>query len=320
MNIQELRKKSQSNFDRLLKQVDKLNNPTYEKEEIDNYWKPTPDKSGNALAVIRFLPEPPVDGTDGLPWCQYWDHGFQNKTTGKWYIEKSRTTLGEKDPVSELNTQLWNSTQDDNSPERKQARDQKRRLHFVSNIYVVSDPKNPENEGKVFLYKYGKKIYDKIMKMWKPDLESEKAINPFDIFFGANFKLKVTRQNVNMGGRNVSFPNYDESVFLTPGPLSEDDKEIEKVLNSEYSLLEIVNPKHFKSYDELKARLDEVLGYTGTQPVNTITLTETKATSYSPAAQEDDVPFKNSKPVAKAPVVEDEEDEDLAMFRKLAED
>lgn len=315
MNIADMKKKSQSNFDRLLKQVDKLNTPTFEKEETDNYWKPTPDKAGNALAVIRFLPEPPVDGADALPWCQYWDHGFQNKLTGKWYIEKSRTTLGgqEKDPVSELNSQLWNSTQDDNSPARKQARDQKRRLHYVSNIYVVSDPKNPENEGKVFLYKYGKKIHDKIMKMWHPDLESEQAVNPFDLWTGANFKLKVTRQNVNMGGRNVSFPNYDESVFLAPGPLSDDDKEIENVLKSEYSLLEIVDPKHFKSYDELKRRLEDVLG-NGSAPITTPAPKVTKAD----VVEDDEVPFVESK---KVPVVEDEdEDEDLAMFRKLAED
>jgi hypothetical protein len=312
MNFSNLKKQS-SKFDNLLKEVDKLQNPTYEKDDsTDNYWKPTPDKTGNALAVIRFLPGPAVDGDDALPFVRYFDHGFQNKVTGKWYIEKSLTTFDEKDPVSEYNSQLWNSTQDDNSPERKQARDQKRRLHYVSNIYVVSDPKNPENEGKVFLFKYGKKIFDKITKMMNPDLESEPRINPFDLWKGANFKLKMTRQNVNMGGRSISFPNYDESVFLTPGPLSENDDELESIWKGEYSLKDIVDRKNFKSYDDLKRKLNDVMGLSGT-PVR----------AAKPVIEDDEeVPFTDSKPAKKAPapVVEDEEDEDLAMFRKLAED
>ena len=269
--------------------------------------------------MIRFLPGPAVDGDDALPWCQYWDHGFQNKTTGKWYIEKSLTTLGQKDPVSELNSQLWNSSQDDNGPERKQARDQKRRLHYVANVLVINDPQNKDAEGKVFLYKFGKKIFDKITKMMNPDLESEQAINPFDLWNGANFKLKVTRQNVNMGGRNVSFPNYDESVFLTPGPLSEDDAELEKIWKAEHSLKEIIDPKNFKSYEELKKRLDEVNGVGGTATMTTATAIVKKA----PVADDDETPWEEPKAVAKkapAPAVEEDEDEDLAMFRKLAED
>jgi hypothetical protein len=310
MNFANLKKQSKS-FDNLLKEVDKLNTPTYENKETDNYWKPTPDKSGNALAVIRFLPGPAVDGEDALPWVQYWDHGFHNKITGKWYIEKSLTTLGQKDPVSEYNSTLWNASGDDNSPERKQARDQKRRLHYVSNIQVINDPKNPQNEGKVFLFKYGKKIFDKITKMMNPDLESEAKVNPFDLWAGAPFKLKMTRQS--------GFPNYDESTFLTPGPLSEDDSELETIWKSEYSLKEIVDSKNFKSYDELKKRLDDVMGLsTGTSTMTVATAVVKK----SPVVDDDDdVPFTQSKPVAKkAPVVEDDEDEDLAMFRKLAED
>jgi len=321
MNFSNLKKQS-SKFDNLLKEVDKLQNPTYEKDDsTDNYWKPTPDKTGNALAVIRFLPGPAVDGDDALPFVRYFDHGFQNKVTGKWYIEKSLTTFDEKDPVSEYNSQLWNSTQDDNSPERKQARDQKRRLHYVSNIYVVSDPKNPENEGKVFLFKYGKKIFDKITKMMNPDLESEPRINPFDLWKGANFKLKMTRQNVNMGGRSISFPNYDESVFLTPGPLSENDDELEALWKSEYSLKDIVDRKNFKSYDDLKRKLNDVMGLTGS-PVRSTTDEYRAAAPKAFNETDEEVPFTDSKPAKKAPtpVVEDEEDEDLAMFRKLAED
>jgi hypothetical protein len=307
MNFANLKKQSKS-FDNLLKEVDKLNSPTYENKETENYWKPTPDKSGNALAVIRFLPGPAVDGEDALPWVQYWDHGFQNKITGKWYIEKSLTTLGQKDPVSEYNTTLWNASGDDNSPERKQARDQKRRLHYVSNIKVISDPKNPQNEGKVFLFKYGKKIFDKITKMMNPDLESETKVNPFDLWNGAPFKLKMTRQS--------GFPNYDESTFLTPGPLSDDDSELEAIWKSEYSLKEIVDPKNFKTYDELKKRLDDVNGH------GAGTTTRAAAPKAFADTIDEDLPWKEEKPVAKkaAPVVEDDEDEDLAMFRKLAED
>lgn len=297
MNFSNLKKQSKS-FDKLLKEVEKIQNPTYERNDsTDNYWRPTPDKAGNALAVIRFLPGPAVDGEDGLPWIQYWDHGFQNKVTGKWYIEKSLTTLGQghKDPVSEYNTQLWNTgSYDDQSPERKQARDQKRRLHYVSNIKVISDPKNPENEGKVFLFKYGKKIFDKITKMMNPDLESEKAVNPFNLWEGANFKLKMTRQS--------GFPNYDESTFLTPGPLSEDDNEMEAVWKSEYSLKEIIDPKNFKTYDELKRRLDDVLGAAPSAP---------RAAAPTKTVEE--------APAKAAPIVDDE-DEDLARFRKLIED
>ena len=315
MNFANLKKQSKD-FTGLLKKVDELNKPTYERDDsTDNYWKPTPDKAGNALAVIRFLPGPAVDGEDALPWVQYWDHGFQNKITGKWYIEKSLTTLGQKDPVSELNTKLWNAgSYDDNSTERKQARDQKRRLHYVSNIQVISDPKNPQNEGKVFLYKYGKKIFDKITKMMNPDLESEEAINPYCLWNGANFKLKMTRQS--------GFPNYDESTFLAPGPLTKDEAELEQTWKNEYSLAEIIDPKNFKTYDQLKARLDEVLGLS-TKPIKTVTEESLERNLAKVRAdKDDDVPFTDSKPVAKkaAPVVEDDEDEDLAMFRKLAED
>lgn len=311
MNFSNLKKQSKD-FSGLLKKIDEINKPAYEKDSTtDNYWKPTQDKAGNALAVIRFLPGAAVDGEDALPWAQYWDHGFQNKVTGKWYIEKSLTTLGQKDPVSEYNSMLWGDRAN-NDPnyrveERKQARDQKRRLHYVSNIYVVSDPKNPENEGKVFLFKYGKKIFDKITKMMNPDLESEGKVNPFNLWEGANFKLKMVRQS--------GFPNYDESVFLTPGPLSQDD-ELERIWKSEYSLSEITDPKTFKTYDQLKARLDEVLGVSSASV----------SSAAKPVIEDnEEAPFTNPTPIKKAsaPVVEeddDKEDDDFARFLKLAED
>jgi hypothetical protein len=183
---------------------------------------------------------------------------------------------------------------------------------------VVSDPKNPENEGKVFLFKFGKKIMDKITKMMNPDLESEPRINPTDLWKGANFKLKVTRQNVNMGGRNVSFPNYDESVFLAPGPLTEDDSQLEAVWKKEHSLAEIIDRKNFKTYAELKARLDDVLGFTGSAPTPRAPVPVVE----EPIDMEGNITYskKASMPPRVSPVVEEEEDEDLAMFRKLAED
>lgn len=311
MNFSNLKKQSKD-FSALLKKVDELNKPSYERDETDNYWKPTQDKMGNALAVIRFLPGPAADGEDALPWVQYWDHGFQNKITGKWYIEKSLTTLGQKDPVSEYNSQLWNTTSDDQSPERKQAREQKRRLHYVSNIYVISDPKNPQNEGKVFLFKYGKKIFDKITKMMNPDLESEQKINPFDLWAGAPFKLKMVRVS--------GFPNYDESTFLNPGPLSEDENELERIWKSEYSLKEITDPKNFKTYDQLKARLEEVNG-SGRATSSAPAPSAMAASRPRPVIEDsDEVPFNVASGTTRSHVVEEEEDEDLAMFRKLAED
>jgi hypothetical protein len=314
--------KKQSSFDKLQKEVEKLNTSGFEKDESEElYWKPTPDKAGNALAVIRFLPGPAVDGDDALPWVKYFDHGFKNPKTGKYYIEKSLTTFGKdsKDPVSEYNSKLWNSTSDDDGPARKQARDQKRRLHYVSLIQVVSDPKNPENEGKIFYYRYGKKIMDKITKMMNPDLDTEPKVNPFDFWKGANFKLKMTRQVANIGGRQVSFPNYDESTFLTPGPLSEDDSVLERIWKESPSLLEIIDKKHFKSYDQLKARLEEVLGHSIDGEARTA------APSKVVVEEDDDTPFEDAKPIAATkkappPVADDDDDDDLKQFRDLLND
>lgn len=325
MKFSDLKKQSSSGaaLERLRQEVDKMNNGSFNKDELeDRFWKPTPDKSGNALAVIRFLPGPAVDGEAALPSVRWFDHGFKNKTTGKWYIEKSLTTFNEKDPVSEYNSRLWNSNQDDNSPERKQAREQKRRLHYASVIEVVSDPKNPENEGKVFYFKYGKKIMDKIVKMMNPDLETEPKIDPFDLWKGANFKLKVTRQNVNINGQNVSFPNYDESVFLPPSPARDNDDDLKALWESEPSLLELIDRKHFKTYEELERRLNETLGITTAAEA----ATPSKATARNRPAIEDDesVPFTGSKPIKRTTTTVDlddmDEDDELAIFKRLAED
>ena len=214
-------KKNSGNLSSLIKEIEKLNAPA-EKQEDNRYWQPEVDKAGNGVAIIRFLPAPAVDGEDSLPWVRIWNHGFKGPT-GKWYIENSLTTFNQKDPVSEYNSQLWNSTNDENSPARKQAREQKRRLTYISNIYVVSDPKNPENEGKIFLYRYGKKIFDKISLLMNPEFDGDEAINPFNLWNGANFKLKIRMVE--------GYRNYDMSGFAPPSPLLDDDGAMEKIWN-----------------------------------------------------------------------------------------
>lgn len=300
-------KKSSTDLSRLTKEIEKINAPQGSDREEDNrFWKLSRDKSGNGSAVIRFLPAPAVDGDDSLPWVRYFDHGFKGPT-GKWYIEKSLTTLGQKDPVSEYNSQLWNASNDDSSWQRKQARDQKRRLHYVSNIYVVKDPANPENEGRVFLFVFGKKIFDKITLAMNPEYDGDTPVNPFDLWNGANFKLRT---------RTVAgYPNYDQSVFEAPKPLSDDDGELEKIWKSEYSLKEFVDPKQYKSYDELKKRLVEVIGTAASSgAVNdqiTDSVTQSKPTfeaSKPRKSVEDTVPFDT------------DEDEDLNYFKGLADE
>ncbi len=239
-------KSASSNLDKLAKAIEKLNSAETPTKE-DNFWKPEVDKAGNGYAVIRFLPQPAVDGDDALPWVKVFNHGFQGP--GGWYIENSLTTLGQKDPVSEYNTQLWNSGIEAN---KEVARKQKRRLSYMANIYVVEDSKNPQNEGKVFLYKFGKKIFDKINEAMNPAFEDEKPLNPFDMWAGANFKLKIRKVE--------GYQNYDKSEFESPSALLNDDEKLEAIWKKEYSLKEFLAPENFKSYDELKARLDKVLG------------------------------------------------------------
>ena len=298
-------KKSSSTLDRLTKEIEKANAPAEtSKKGDDRFWKLERDKSGNGAAVIRFLPTPAVDGDDGLPWVRIFDHGFKGPT-GKWYIENSLTTLGGKvkDPVSEYNSQLWNSTQDDNSPARKQAREQKRRLHYISNIYVVSDPKNPENEGKVFLFKFGKKIFDKITLLMNPEFEGDEPVNPFDFWKGANFKIRI---------RTVEgYPNYDQSIFDTSKALLSDDEELEAIWKKQYSLKEFLDPKNFKSYDELKKRLDEVLGEAQEE--------NWAKPAKEPVAKAAEKPvFNKPKAAEDVPFSLDEDDPELEDFKKLA--
>lgn len=260
-------------------------------------WKPTVDKAGNGYAVIRFLPA--AEGQD-VPWVRYWDHGFKGPT-GRWYIEKSLTSIGKDDPVSEMNSQLWNSGREE---DKQVARDRKRRLHYVSNIYVVSDPSAPENEGKVFLYQYGQKIYEKIMSAMQPDFPDDDPVNPFDLWEGADFKLKIR----NVGG----WRNYDRAEFAAPGALA-DDEEMERIYAQAYSLNEFTDPATFKSYDELKARLNMVLGNEGmsTQQREDLSITAESA------------PMKTVEAVSAEPVQDtsgsdDDDDDTMSYFSKLA--
>ena len=291
MSLQTLRKSN--TLDKLLASVQEENAPQEKKSYVDErLWKPELDKSGTGSAVIRFLPA--VDGEE-LPWVKVWKHAFQGPT-GKWYIENSLTTLNQKDPVSEHNTSLWNTGLES---DKETARKQKRKLEYYSNIYVVSDPKHPENEGKVFLFRYGKKIFDKIMASMQPEFEDETPINPFDFWEGANFKLKIRKVD--------GFWNYDKSEFDSVTALADSDEKLDGIWKMQYSLQEFLAPTNFKSYDELKKRLDDVLSGTVTA-------------SAASMIDEDvvETPQFKSEPQPTIPSVEEDDDDTMSYFQKLA--
>ena len=247
MSFANLKSSRGSSIDKLVKAAEAVSTKTETTSYADDrFWKPTRDKAGNGYAVIRFLPA--QEGED-LPWVRYWDHGFKGPT-GLWYIENSLTSIGQEDPVSEMNSVLWNSGRDE---DKATARERKRRLHYVSNVLVISDPANPENEGKVFLYKFGKKIFDKIMDVMQPQFADEDPVNPYDFWEGADFKIKIRKVE--------GWVNYDKSEFASQSALFEGDEErLEAVYNKLYSLSDFTDPKNYKSYDELKAKLNKVLG------------------------------------------------------------
>ena len=290
-----LKRNRTEGFDKLTQSLNKLNQKTSGPGPDDRFWKPEVDKAGNGYAVIRFLPE--SNGED-VPFVRIWDHGFQGP--GGWYIENSLTTLGQKDPVSEYNSMLWNSGIESN---KDKARKQKRRLSFISNIYVVKDPANPDNEGKVFLYKYGKKIFDKLNEAMNPQFEDEKPVNPFDLWEGADFKLKI---------RNVEgYRNYDKSELDVPAPLFDEDSELEAVWQSQYALNDFVDPSNFKTFEELQAKLNRVLGLDGSNAASTAEDDFEQVSAPS-------IPEKQMDP---APVMMDDDDDgSLDFFKKLAEE
>jgi hypothetical protein len=296
VDFSQLKKASSQSLDKLTAELNKLSNPQEQKKGDDRFWQASVDKAGNGYAVIRFLPAP---AGEDIPFVRLFDHGFKGPS-GKWYIENSLTSINQKDPVSEYNSYLWNLSNDDNSDSRKQARAQKRRLHYISNIYVVKDPSNPENEGKVFLYKYGKKIFDKLNDLMNPQFPDEAPVNPFDFWQGANFNLKI---------RNVEgYRNYDKSEFSKSSPMLDDDEELEKLWKKEYPLQAFLAPENFKSFDDLKTKLNTVLDV---------------AASNVRKAEEEDVPWARTSvaPTFKSSpspkIDEGEEEDEMAFFNKL---
>lgn len=305
-----LKQSRTSSFDKLNSQLQKLDNNTNNKN--DDYWKLEVDKAGNGYAIIRFLPAP---AGEDLPFVRVFDHGFQGP--GGWYIENSLTTIGQDDPVSEYNSQLWNNGTDAGKDE---ARKQKRRLSYHANIYVVKDPANPGNEGKVFKYKFGKKIFDKLNAAMNPEFEDESPINPFDFWEGANFKLKARNGD---GG----YRTYEPSSFDAPSVLVDDDAELENIWKSQHSLQEIIDPKNFKSYSELKAKLYKVLGLDGSQHAPTTTAEDDEPEmDFTPKFKERSAPTLSEAP---SPSLDEStfesgstssDDDDLDFFKSLADD
>ena len=316
MSFASLKKQSNSIFDKLNQELEKQSTASKGGAD-DRLWKPELDKSGNGYAVIRFLPAP--EGED-LPWAKIWSHAFQDK--GGWYIENSLTTIGKKDPVGELNRELWNSG---NKSDQEVARKQKRKLSYYSNIYVVSDPAHPENEGKVFLYKFGKKIFDKLMEAMQPAFADETPINPFDLWEGADFKLKIRKVE--------GFWNYDKSEFAGPSTLGDyDDSELEKIYKQEYSLADFTAPSNFKTYEELENRLNIVLGKVATAPRPQVDAETYEDESEGRGSFNDADIMASNKPewgqevsefrqkVAASPVSSSDDDDTLSYFARLAEE
>ena len=292
MSFSDMKQRSKTNLASLIKETEKISNPkTGFSDTDDRFWRPELDKSGNGYAVVRFLPAP--EGED-LPWARIWNHGFQGP--GGWYIENSLTTLGQKDPVSEHNSTLWNSGIEAN---KEVARKQKRRLNYTANVYILKDPAHPENEGTIKLYRFGKKIFDKINDLMNPEFEDESPVNPFDLWAGANFKMKIRKVE--------GYSNYDKSEFEAPSALLEDDDKMEEIWKSENSLKELVSEDKFKSFDELQTKLNRVLGL---------------GSEFSSTPKSVDVPFDGGKPYTAPPqpAAESTGDESMDYFQKLAQE
>lgn len=295
--------KRESSFDKLKKSIEQVTQPTEAGGKDDTrFWTPTVDKAGNGMAIIRFLPAPAVDGEDALPWVRVFKHGFQGP--GGWLIDDCLTTINGKCPVCEHNSSLWNSGSESN---KEIARKQKRKLTYIANVLVISDPNNPENEGQIKLFKFGKKIFDKLNEAMNPEFVDETPLNPFDFWAGANFKLKM---------RNVEgYRNYDKSEFDKPSALFDgDDDKLEALWKKEFSLAEFVDASKFKSYDQLKQRLDKVLGVAG-EVVRT-KAEDTVVSKFRETVEE-------SSPLARASSVSSntsDDDDDMDYFKSLADE
>ena len=292
-------------FAKLTREIDKLNQPAAGSSADERFWKPELDKSGNGYAVIRFLPAP--DGEE-MPWAKVWSHAFKGPG-GQWYIENSLTTLGKDDPVGELNRELWNSGRDS---DKEIARAQKRKLSYYSNIYVVTDPAHPENEGRVFLYKFGKKIFDKLVEAMQPAFADETPVDPFNFWKGADFKLKIRKVD--------GYWNYDKSEFAAPSVLGGfDDDKLESIWKEGYSLAEFEDTKNFKSYEQLQARLNLVLGKSAAPAPRVDEQDEAVFdTPVGGGFNDADITGLRESAVAASPV--EDEDDTLSYFAKLAEE
>ena len=300
MDINTLRKMRNSDFGKISSEFEKIANPQSESKSYqdDRFWKLEADKAGNGTATIRFLPT--AEG-DELPWVKIFSHGFQGPT-GKWYIENSLTTIGENDPVGELNSRLWNTG---NEADKETARKQKRKLSYVANVLIVSDPKHPENEGKVKLFKFGKKIFDKIMDKARPTFEDETPVNVFDLWAGADFKLRMRKVD--------GYPNYDQSAFQEPSAITEDEDEMLTIVNSQHKLSEFLDRKNFKTYEELSRKLASVLDGSGS----------TTPSAASLSSEDDDEPVRQVKATSTKSKVtvassDDNDDEAMSFFKKIA--
>ena len=301
MSLENLKSMRGSSIDKLVKAAEAVSTAKTESNSYadDRFWKPTRDKAGNGYAVVRFLPA--KEGED-LPWVRYWDHGFKGPS-GLWYIENSLTSIGQPDPVSESNGLLWNSGRDE---DKALARERKRRLHYVSNVLVVSDPDNPQNEGKVFLYKFGKKIFDKIMDVMQPQFADEDPVNPYDFWEGADFKIKIRKVE--------GWVNYDKSEFSSPASLFDgDEARLTEVYDKLYSLQDFLKPENYKTYDELSMKLNKVLGVTaGHAPA--VDPFQAEPSTPAPTLTAEDNHFES------APAASADEDDTLSYFAKLAKE
>lgn len=300
MSFENLKSTRGSSIDKLVKAAEAVSTPKADNSSYgdDRLWKPTRDKAGNGYAVIRFLPA--KEGED-LPWVRYWDHGFKGPN-GLWYIEKSLTSVNQPDPVSEGNTVLWNTGRDE---DKATARERKRRLHYVSNILVISDPEHPENNGQVKLYQFGKRIFDKVMEAMQPQFADEQPCNPYDFWEGADFKIKIRKVD--------GWVNYDKSEFSTPSPLFDGkDEELETVYTQLNSLSEFTDPKSYKSYDELKAKLNRVLGVDAGITADMASMTT------APIPTMEQAPSAPAMEAAPAMDSSTDEDDTLSYFNKLA--
>jgi len=305
MSFDALKKNRSASLSKLNAQLEKISTKSYSDPNEGKMWKPTRDKAGNGFAIIRFLPAP---AGEEMPFVRIWDHGFQGPT-GLWYIENSLTTINQDDPVSEFNGKLWNSGLDS---DKEIARKQKRRLKYVANILVVKDGGNPDNDGKVFMYQFGKKIFDKLNDLMNPQFEDETPVNPFDLWEGANFRLKIRQFE--------GYPNYDKSEFDAPSAISDDEAELERIYNAEHSLQELIDPKNFKSYAELKAKLYRVLAMDEEASIPSKAEDDNEFDLSSMGNQSQSAPtptLKEAMPESKTSSVDDDDD-DLSIFQELA--